>query len=113
MKATNFSSNIARLEDFTKGWYVGNFEPALLKTEDVEVGIKYYRKGDNEVSHHHKIATEITAIISGRVWMLDREFGAGDVVKMPPGTSTAFEVLEDAVTVVVKHPGASDDKYLD
>ncbi len=113
MKTEASKPIIARLEDFTKGWIVGNFDPSLIKTDAVEVGVKFYKRGDREVSHHHKIATEITVVVSGRVRMLGREFGAGDVVTLPPGTSTAFEVLEDAVTAVVKHPGASDDKYLD
>jgi hypothetical protein len=107
------SYETAKLSDFVKGWFVGEFDPTLHKTPDVEVGIKYYRKGDREVSHHHNIATELTAVVSGRVYMLGHEFCAGDIVKIRPGTSTEFEALEDSVTVVVKHPGARDDKYLD
>ena len=38
----------ARLCDMTKGWFVGNFEPTLLKTSDVEVAVKTYKKGDKE-----------------------------------------------------------------
>lgn len=30
----------ARLEDMVKGWFVGNFEPTLIKTNDVEVAVK-------------------------------------------------------------------------
>ena len=36
----------AKLTDMIKGWFVGNFEPTLLKTNDVEVAVKEYRKGD-------------------------------------------------------------------
>jgi quercetin dioxygenase-like cupin family protein len=104
---------ISRIENFTKGWIVGNFDPSLIKTNAVEVAVKFYKKGDKEVSHHHKIATEITVVISGRIVMLGREFSTGDVIMIPPETSTAFEVLEDAVTTVVKFPGANDDKYID
>lgn len=104
---------VARLEQFTKGWFVGHFEPTLLDTQDVEVAVKHYRAGEAEASHHHRIATEITVILSGRVRMLGREFEAGEVVKIEPGTSTAFECLQDAVTVVVKHPGAVNDKFPD
>lgn len=28
------------LESMFKGWFIGNFEPSLFKTNDVEVGIK-------------------------------------------------------------------------
>ena len=40
--------NIAKLEDMTRGWFVGNFTPSLLKTNDVEVAIQKYKKGDYE-----------------------------------------------------------------
>jgi len=104
---------VDRLENFVKGWFVGQFQPTLIPTQDVEVAVKHYQKGDMETAHHHKIATEITAVVSGKVFMCGREFGAGDVVRIDPGHSTGFECLEDAVTVVVKHPGAVNDKYVD
>ncbi|GIU68975.1 MAG: hypothetical protein KatS3mg002_0211 [Candidatus Woesearchaeota archaeon] len=30
----------AKLSEMTKGWFIGNFEPSLHKTNDVEVGVK-------------------------------------------------------------------------
>ena len=96
----------------TNGWFVGNFEPSVLKTNDVEVAVKKYSKGDYEEAHYHKIATEITLIQSGRVFMFEKEFSEGDILVVEPGDTTSFEALTDAVTVVVKHPGANDDKYL-
>ena len=46
---------VAKLDDMIKGWFVGNFEPTLLKTNDVEVAVKRYKKGDYEDRHYHKI----------------------------------------------------------
>ena len=103
----------ANLEDMTRGWFVGNFEPTLLKTNDVEVAVKSYKKGDREERHYHKIATEITVIASGRVKMNGIEYKKGDIIIMEPNESTDFECLEDGTqSVVVKYPGANDDKYL-
>lgn len=101
----------ARLNDMTKGWFVGNFEPTLVKTNDCEVAVKLYQKGDKENAHFHKIATEITVITKGRVKMFDREFAEGDIVIVEPGDVTAFEAVEDSINVVVKIPGANNDKY--
>jgi quercetin dioxygenase-like cupin family protein len=95
----------------TKGWFVGDFEPTLLKTQQVEVAVKHYRKGDREGCHYHKLATEITLIVSGKVRMKGFEYGKGDIVVIEPMESTDFEALEDTVTAVVKHPGAINDKY--
>ena len=102
----------AKLTDMIKGWFVGNFEPTLLKTNDVEVAVKEYRKGDYEGRHYHKIATEITVIVNGRVKMNGIEYGKGDIIVMEPGEATDFECLEDGTqNVVVKIPGANNDKY--
>ena len=32
----------ARLDEMTKGWFVGNFFPTLYRTNDVEVAVKRY-----------------------------------------------------------------------
>lgn len=104
---------IARIEEMTKGWFIGNFEPSLLKTNAVEVALKKYKKGDYEKAHYHKIATEFTVIVSGRVRMNGKEYIEGDIIVIEPNDSTDFEALEDnTVNVVVKIPGANNDKYL-
>lgn len=101
-----------KLEDMTRGWFVGNFTPSLYRTKEVEVAVKSYRKGDMEQAHYHKIATELTVVVSGRVEMFGRIWKAGDIVVVQPGETTGFKALEDSVNVVVKLPGAADDKFL-
>lgn len=103
---------VAKLDDMFKGWFIGNFEPSICKTNDVEVAVKKYNKGDHEMKHFHKIATEYTLIILGRVRMNNIEYKAGDIVIIEPNESTDFECLEDGtINVVVKIPGANSDKY--
>lgn len=101
-----------KLENMVKGWFVGNFDPSLCRTNSVEVAVKRYPKGEKEQAHYHKIATEITVVISGRVEMFEREWNEGDIIIAEPGDVTSFAALEDSVNVVVKIPGANDDKYL-
>ena len=101
-----------RLERMTKGWFVGNFSPHVLQSTDCEVAIKHYTAGDYEAAHYHKVATEITAIVSGSVRMLGGDWSAGDILTIEPGETTDFLALTDCVTVVVKAPSAPDDKFL-
>ena len=101
----------ARLENMVKGWFVGNFDPTLIQTNDVEVAVKEYKKGEYEARHHHKLSTEITVIASGHVRMNGIEYHKGDIIVIPPNDSTDFEVLEDTITTVVKYPGSNNDKY--
>lgn len=102
----------SNLSEMKLGWFVGNFTPSLYKTNDVEVAVKTYQKGDFEERHYHKIATEITVIVSGKVKMNNEIFEKGDILVIPPNVSTDFEALEETVTSVVKLPGANNDKYI-
>lgn len=102
-----------KLDEMTKGWFIGDFEPSLLKTKEVEVGVKNYKAGDYEDFHHHKIATEFTLILNGTVEMSGELFKNGDIIKIEPNISTNFKAITDVTTVVVKVPGASNDKYID
>jgi mannose-6-phosphate isomerase-like protein (cupin superfamily) len=104
---------VSSLKNMVGGWFVGDFSPAVLRSTDFESAVKYYRKGDKEPRHHHKMAEEVTVVAAGRVRMCDRVFEQGDIVHLEPGMSTAFEALEDAITVVVKRPSVADDKHLD
>ena len=104
---------IENLNSMIKGWFIGNFLPTLYKTEDFEVAVKYYKAGDFEKKHYHKIAQEITVIVSGKVKMNDKEYHKDDIIIMEPGESTDFYAITDAVNVVVKIPGANNDKYLE
>jgi len=102
----------AKLKDMKLGWFVGDFEPTLYKTKDTEVAVKKYRAGDCEKAHFHRIATEITVIVSGKVKMNDSSYEQEDIIILSPGEASDFRALTDAVTVVVKIPSAKEDKYL-
>ena len=101
-----------RLEDMTRGWFIGNFEPAVLRSEAAEVAVQKYGAGDYEARHHHKVATEVTLIVSGEVEMNNVRYSAGDIVVIEPGEATDFRALSDAVTVAVKLPSVKNDKYV-
>ena len=101
-----------RLEAMFKGWFVGDFAPVALSSPHCEVAIKHYTAGDHEASHYHAVATELTAIVSGRAHMMGREWGPGDIITVEPGEATDFTALTDVVTVVVKTPSVPDDKFV-
>jgi quercetin dioxygenase-like cupin family protein len=103
---------VAKLKEMTKGWFIGNFEPTLFKTNAVEVAVKEYRKGESEDRHYHKIATEITVITKGKVRMNGTIYGEGDILVIKPSEATDFVALTDAMTTVIKLPGANNDKYV-
>jgi hypothetical protein len=102
---------IERLEKMTGGWFIGNFEPSCIRTEAFEVACKHYSSGDDETKHQHRIATEITLIVRGKVKMNDQVMSSGDIIILEPGESSDFQALDDTITMVVKIPSVLGDKY--
>jgi quercetin dioxygenase-like cupin family protein len=101
-----------KLENFTRGWVVGDFEPNIIRTKDFEVMVRYYKKGDKEAKHVHKLADEITIIVSGKFLMNGELLEAGDIIHLSPNDPTDFECLEDGSNTVIKTPSVMGDKYL-
>jgi quercetin dioxygenase-like cupin family protein len=102
---------ICSLEDMFRGWFIGSFTPTALVTNQVEVAVKKYKAGEYELPHYHKIGTEVTVIISGKVKMMNRILESGQIIIIEPGEITDFHAITDAVNVVVKIPGVTNDKY--
>lgn len=100
-----------KLDKFTRGWFIGNFEPSLFKTEQFEVAIKQYKKGDKETPHIHKVADEFSVVVKGSCKFNGEIFSVGDIIHIEPGEIAEFEALEDCVTTVIKTPSVIGDKY--
>ena len=73
------------LDDMFRGWFVGDC---------------------------HKVATEITVIVSGTACMNGKEYAEGTILRMEPGEYAQFSAVTDVTTVVVKFPSVPGDKYL-
>lgn len=101
------------LSDFKLGWVVGNFSPALMNSDQVEVGVKYFKSGDIEPSHKQIVATELTVVVSGKIRMADKIFTQGDIVRINPGVYADFEALSDSALVCIKYPSLPNDKVLE
>lgn len=90
----------------------GKVKPSVFSTEACEVAIKQYKRGEVEAEHYHGKATEITVVISGKIRMAGGEFTSGDIILLEPGEVSSFEAITDSINVVVKLPGALNDKYV-
>ena len=103
---------VDNLDKMYRGWFIGDFEPSLFRSNEFEVAVKHYIKGDYEENHYHKLATEYTVIIEGRVRMSGKDYESGTILTISPFESTDFLALTNVTTVVVKIPGVTGDKYL-
>jgi hypothetical protein len=102
---------IDELSTMIGGWFVGDFSPNCLRTKAAEVACKHYKAGDHESRHVHKIATEHTLVVSGKVKMNGVELNPGQIATLAPGEAADFCALQDSITVIVKTPSVIGDKY--
>lgn len=100
-----------QLDHMLGGWFIGDFEPSVFRTKQFEVGIKKFPKGEKHAPHYHKIADEVTVIISGKVQIEGHIYPEGSIVLQHKNETSDFEVLEDTVIAVVKYPSSPGDKY--
>lgn len=100
-----------KLEEFKGGWFIGNFEPSVLKTNDFEVSIKIHPKGEIWPKHYHKIATEYNCVIEGKVEIDGVVYIKNDIFIIHPGYIVDPTFHEDCTIVCVKTPCVIGDKY--
>jgi hypothetical protein len=103
---------VHKLNDYTRGWFLGNFEPSLLKTKDFEVAVQHYKKGEFIHPHTHKIITEYNVLISGSMTIQNTLLKPQDIFILEPNEITDPVYHEDCVVLIVKVPSVPDDKHL-
>ena len=99
------------LSDFKGGWFIGDFEPSLLKSSEFEVSVKLHPKGEIWPKHYHKVATEYNCVVQGKVRIYGEVYEQDDIFVVPPGCTVDPEFLEDCRIVCVKTPCVKGDKY--
>ncbi len=102
---------IYKIEDFTRGWFIGNFTPSVLNSELFEIGLLSHKKGERWPIHFHKIATEYNLLISGMMTIQGKNIIPGDIFILRPGEIADPDFLEDCKIVVIKVPSIPSDKF--
>jgi quercetin dioxygenase-like cupin family protein len=101
-----------RIENFSKGWVVGNFSPSLHLNSNFEVGFKTFRAGERALAHYQIVATEITIVTSGTIMIGNATFETGDIIVIHPSEVAGFESITDSSLVCIKFPSIPSDKVL-
>jgi hypothetical protein len=103
---------IAKLSQFIGGWFIGNFDPAIVKTETFEACVKRYKAGSSEATHFQRVAWEVTVVVDGKCMLGGQELSSGDIVKLEPLESASFEAITDCIVVAIKSPSMPADKVI-
>lgn len=103
---------IKHLNDFTRGWLIGDFEPTLLRTKDFEVGVLSHKAGEVWPEHIHMIAEEYNILLDGFMSVNDKNFSPGDVFVVRKGELAKPVFHTDCRVLVIKVPSVIGDKYI-
>lgn len=96
----------------TRGWFIGDFEPSVLRTKDFEVGVLEHKKGENWPAHYHEFSDEYNLLLKGKMTIQKKELTEGDIFIIEKNEVADPIFLEDCMILVVKVPSVVGDKIL-
>ena len=99
------------IKGFWRGWFIGNFEPSILKTDQFEVGVLTHVKGEVWAKHYHKIGTEYNLLLKGHMTICGQEIHEGEIFILEPDEVADPVFLEDCSVLCIKTPSVPGDKY--
>lgn len=99
------------LKEFWRGWFIGNFEPSLLKTDQFEVGLLTHAQGELWPKHYHAEHTEYNLLVKGKMNICGELINTGELFVLEPNEIADPEFLEDCIVLCVKQPSVPGDKH--
>ena len=103
--------NVTKLSDYVRGYFIGNFEPSLLKTKDFEVAVISHEKDEHIPKHYHSIATEYNILLSGKMFINNKTIEPGDIFVFEKNEAVDAKVMESSQVLCVKVPSVIGDKH--
>lgn len=105
------SIGIWHRDEFTRGWFIGNFHPSLYKTKDFEIGLLIHKAAESWDYHYHIEAEETNLLLKGRMKINEKTIEAGSVFRFPKKQIACPIFLEDCHIICIKEPSIPGDKY--
>ena len=99
------------ISEMHRGWFIGDFEPSVLKTDLFEVGILKHKKGENWPEHYHAIATEYNVLVDGSMSINGIMIEVGEIFILKKKEKSKPIFYEDCTVLCVKVPSIPGDKY--
>jgi|TARA_R100000030_G_scaffold94006_1_gene80518 uncharacterized protein YjlB len=102
---------ITKLKNAGKnGWYIGNFDAAVVKSTTVEVCYNKIKKGHTD-PHYHTKCTEVILVIRGKGIIKGKKVKKGNIIVIKQGEINDLVAITKKFTVVgVKIPAGGSDK---
>ena len=102
---------LSNIKNMTRGWFIGDFEPSILRTKDFEVGLLTHKKGEVWPKHYHALSTEYNLLIEGSMTVQGTQINPGDIFIFEPMEIADPVFHEDCKVLCVKVPSVIGDKH--
>lgn len=109
---SKWSPKFYNLENFIRGWIIGNFEPNLYKTNNFEISVQTHKENEIHPFHIHETLEEINIIIEGKMIFNGKELSLNDIFVSPKGTLSCCKFLSDCKIICIKIPSNPLDKII-
>ena len=104
---------VFKLENFVNGWFIGDFEPSVLKNSGVELAVMNKKKGVGVNDfHYHENCIEINVLIKGKMKVNNKFIQENEIFIFNPNVPSVYEYLEDCTFVVFKNKPSNKDKVI-
>lgn len=100
------------INEYIRGWLIGNFEPSVKKEELFEIGLLQHKKMEKWPFHYHKKSTEINILIEGKMIINNIEINSGNIFIFNKNIIACPIFLEDCKIICIKIPSVIGDKYI-
>jgi len=101
----------SRIEKYKNGWFIGDFDPSLLKTKNFECGVKFMKQGDVNPAHYHSESVEINYVCYGKVMFNDILFESDSIILIEKNECSEFKCVENCCLFIVRDGSNVRDKY--
>lgn len=113
LKKKNLSTiQLFKMSDMFNGWFIGNFEPSVLKTDQFEVGYLFHKKDEKWPVHYHEKLTEINVLIKGKMILNDILITENTIFTIHKNDIACPIFLEDCSILCIKIPSVFGDKVI-
>ncbi len=95
------------------GWFVGNFKPNLMTSEDLEFGYKKIPAGTCPDFHFHLYKTEYTILIEGKIELqfTKQIIKPITTIVLYPNEKNDQYFIEDSLILIINTPSRTGDKH--
>lgn len=98
-----------KLTDMKKQYFIGDFEPNVVRSEHVEVSLKTASIFTLDAAYYREQDTTVIYIVCGCILVNNTKYGDDDILTFLPGEIINLFALEESKLIVMHFPGTKKD----